>query len=73
MPGHRIALRQLIAYLIIDFDGYIAFESEAGYFDYKTRFKSQGAVRHLTDDILRNHRRALRTHPEVAFALQLDT
>ena len=58
-----------VDYLLIDFNGYIELESESAYFDYKTRFKNQSAIRHLTEDVLRNHRRALRTHPEIAFAI----
>ena len=66
----RVAVGRLIGDILVDFNGYIREqEDESGYFDYKTRFKSQTAVRDLTEDVLRGHQRASRRNPDVAFHL----
>ena len=66
----RDAVGRLVSDILVDFNGYIREqESEAGYFDYKTRFKSQTAIREITEDVLRGHQRAARRNRDVAFHL----
>jgi hypothetical protein len=65
----REAIGVLVNDIIVDLDGYVRDESQAGYFDYKSRFKSQTAVRHLTEDILRSHKKTVNRNPEAAFHL----
>ena len=69
LPNVRAALERLVSDVIVDFDGYIRDESEVDYFDYKSRFKSQTAIRHLTEDVLRSYKRAINRNPALAFAL----
>lgn len=66
----RQAVGRLIDGILVDFNGYIREqESDHGYFDYKTRFKSQAAIRELTEDVLRGHQRAVRRDAEYEFHL----
>lgn len=66
----RSAVGRLIGDILVDFNGYIREqEDDGGYFDYKTRFKSQAAIREITEDVLRGHQRAARRNPDVEFHL----
>ncbi len=66
----RTAIGRLVGDILVDFNGYIREkEDETGYFDYKTRFKSQSAIREITEDVLRGHQRAVRRNEDVAFHL----
>ena len=67
----REAAGRLVDGILVDFNGYIREqESDHGYFDYKTRFKGQAAIRELTEDVLRGHQRAVRRDPEYEFHLE---
>lgn len=56
--------------ILVDFNGYIrAQEDDGGYFDYKTRFKSQAAIKEIMEDVLRGHQRAARRNSDVEFHL----
>jgi hypothetical protein len=66
----RASVGRLVGDILVDFNGYVREkEEEAGYFDYKTRFKSQAAIRDITEDVLRGHQRAVRRTADVAFHL----
>lgn len=68
----RPAVNRLVGDILVDFNGYVREqEDDSGYFDYKTRFKSQSAIREITEDILRGHQRAVRRSPDVAFHLDV--
>ena len=70
----RAAVNRLVGDILVDFNGYVREqEEEDGYFDYKTRFKSQGAIRAISEDILRGHQRAVRRSEDVAFHLDAET
>jgi hypothetical protein len=65
----RKAIRLLLKDIVVDLDAYVREESEGGYFDYESRFKSQSAIRHLTEDVLRSHKKAVNRDPLAAFHL----
>lgn len=66
----RTAIGRLVGDILVDFNGYVREkEEEVGYFDYKTRFKSQTAIRDIAEDVLRGHQRAVRRNADVAFHL----
>lgn len=66
----RTAVGGLVGDILVDFNGYVREqEDDGGYFDYKTRFKSQAAIREITEDVLRGHQRAVRRSPDVEFQL----
>ena len=69
MTELRVAIGSLTNDLLVDVDAYAREEAQNGYFDYKSRFKSQTAIRHLTEDVLRNYKKTLNRKPDVAFAL----
>jgi len=74
IPGQETRVREavgrLIESIIVDFNGYIREqEADHGYFDYKTRFKSQAAIRELGEDVLRGHQRAVRRDAGYEFSL----
>ncbi len=67
----RSAVGRLISDILVDFNGYIREqESDTGYFDYKTQFKSRTGIREITEDVLRGHQRAVRRDPNIAFHLE---
>jgi hypothetical protein len=67
-PLIRAAVNRLVGDILVDFNGYVREqEDDGGYFDYKTRFKSQAAIREITEDILRGHQRAVRRSEDVEF------
>lgn len=67
----RAAVGRLVGDILVDFNGFIREQQEeAGYFDYKTQFKSQSAIRAITEDVLRGHQRAVKRDSDVAFHLQ---
>lgn len=69
----RQAVARLIDDILIDFNAYVREqEASTGYFDYKTSFKSQRAVEQLTDDVHRQHQRAVLWNTDVAFHLDKD-
>jgi hypothetical protein len=66
----RVAIGRLVGDILVDFNGYVREqEDDGGYFDYKTRFKSQAAIKEITEDVLRGHQRAARRSPDVEFHL----
>jgi hypothetical protein len=66
----RHAVARLIDDILIDVNAYVEEqETENGYFDYKTSFKSQTAVTALAGDVHRQHKRAVLRSDEVAFHL----
>jgi hypothetical protein len=67
----RSAVGRLVGDILVDFNGFIREQQEeAGYFDYKTQFKRQSAIRTITEDVLRGHQRAVKRDSDVAFHLQ---
>lgn len=69
----RAAVGRLMGDILVDFNGFIREQQEeTGYFDYKTQFKSQSAIRAITEDVLRGHQRAVKRDSDVAFHLQDD-
>jgi hypothetical protein len=66
----RKSVARLIEDILIDLNAYVREQEAAtGYFDYKTSFKSQGAVTALADDVHRQHQRAVLRVADVAFHL----
>lgn len=66
----RASVSRLVGDILVDFNGFVREqEDDGGYFDYKTRFKSQAAIREITEDVLRGHQRAVRRSEDVAFHL----
>jgi len=66
----RAGIGRLVGDILVDFNGYVREqEDDGGYFDYKTRFKSQAAIKEITEDVLRGHQRAARRNSDVEFHL----
>lgn len=66
----RNAVGRLIDDILVDFNGYVREqEDDTGYFDYKTAFKSQAAIKAISEDVLRGHQRAVKRNPDIAFHL----
>jgi hypothetical protein len=66
----RAGISRLVGDILVDFNGYVREqEDDGGYFDYKTRFKSQTAIKEITEDVLRGHQRAARRNADVEFYL----
>lgn len=66
----RAGISRLVGDILVDFNGYVREqEDDGGYFDYKTRFKSQAAIKEITEDVLRGHQRAARRNTDVEFHL----
>jgi hypothetical protein len=64
----RKAVARLIDDILIDFNAYVREQEAAtGYFDYKTSFKSQRAVKALADDVYSHHQRTVHRNADVAF------
>jgi len=66
----RAGVGRLVGDILVDFNGYVREqEDDGGYFDYKTRFKSQAAIKEIAEDVLRGHQRAARRNSDVEFHL----
>jgi hypothetical protein len=68
------ALETFAALLIPDFNYYIAEKKkEAGYYDYKSAFKSADEYAHLLQEMQRSYAKAIVKHPEESFDKILET